>query len=247
MHLSRMTCTGRSTGAGTSDACPDCNEYIGSSHDECVFIIGPVVGSLFRFNFGVRMRKVLKAIMVLSITVAVMAVCVTGACWYASENIVKVVGRSMHPTYANGDLLITKDSGSNAPRDSVVILHRPSAWNLGHSDSDGHDIVKRVVAVSGDRIVLDRDGRLLDGDTGDVIDSLETSVSLPECRASKDRELVVPQGHVLIRGDNVNNSYDSRWAWCNGEDPLVPVSDVERIVTGVIPVGRTMSTITKHE
>lgn len=181
-------------------------------------------------------RNVLRWTLVFTVTFGL----AFGASALMASRLTRVSGDSMNPTYMDGDLLTTKTmSGSDdaVAEDDVVILRKPKTWTLNHEDKTP-DIVKRVVAVGPTVLRMDGDGKIHSMESGDdPVDAREDDVDLAECRTGASRVLSVPEGYVFIRGDNVNNSYDSRWAWCHDEDPLVPESSVLKVVTGRIPVG----------
>jgi signal peptidase I len=85
---------------------------------------------------------------------------------------VRVRGRSMHPTYRDGDLLLARRF-SAFTRGSVVVLHDPAGTAKPL-------LVKRVAAVAGERVPFPA------------------------------RERDVPDGFVVVLGDNPDESRDSR-------------------------------------
>lgn len=140
---------------------------------------------------------------------------------------------SMNNTLMQGDKLIaTKYSYVlTAPhRGDVVVFHAPpvALELLGqqYNQKDPVEYVKRVVAVPGDRVhILAGDGVYVNGArlhesyarslpnydfpvniTGDVtVNGRVRSALFPHIEG---RELVVPQGYVLVLGDNRNQSHD---------------------------------------
>ncbi|MFC0505024.1 S26 family signal peptidase [Micromonospora costi] len=95
--------------------------------------------------------------------------------------VTEVHGPSMLPTYRDGDRLLTRRRAGGDPLSTgqVVVLRNPRPPGLPGS-STGPWLVKRIVAVAGDR--------LLPGMPGGH----------------------VPDGYVLVLGDNIAQSLDSR-------------------------------------
>jgi len=111
---------------------------------------------------------------------------------------------SMAPTLAIDDrVLVNKLSYDlhEVHRGDLVVFERPA------SEADGtvKDLIKRVVAVEGDR-VESRDGRLVVN--GEIND--EPYVA-PGAETSGVDGQTIPPGHVFVMGDNRENSRDSRF------------------------------------
>lgn len=164
-----------------------------------------------------------------------------------------VTGSSMKPSYYNGDLLIGKGKRGvfndkrgaiNNPVDSTVVIVKTGTWK-----TDAGNIVKRVIASHGDKITIDRQGRIHKGSSVNdpLVDKRENDYD-SGCEVMDGKQdgktITIPSGKVFVRGDNVSVSADSRHAFCQGEKYLVDVSDVEAIVTAVIPLGRLSVMVT---
>ncbi|HIV57632.1 MAG TPA: hypothetical protein H9902_06710 [Candidatus Stackebrandtia faecavium] len=131
-------------------------------------------------------------IAVAGITIVVVIV-LTVAHWRRTKVLVIVDGNSMLPTYRDGDRLLVKRDRTAHVREGQVIALAPE-----HVDEDGrvvpaHEVgdgsmwfIKRVAAAPGDRVPTH-------------IDAL----------SSQEGE-VVPDGCLVILGDNASESYDSR-------------------------------------
>lgn len=108
-----------------------------------------------------------------------------------------VRGASMEPTLRDGDRLVVDRldrSLGGIARGDVVVLRNPG--------DTGVDFVKRVVGLPGDRVAL-RAGRLL-------VDGREVG-DFEHVRDDCDMaELLVPDDHVFVLGDNRPVSADSR-------------------------------------
>ncbi|MCE5254785.1 MAG: signal peptidase I [Actinomycetia bacterium] len=107
---------------------------------------------------------------------------------------------SMEPTLLEGDrILLSRLTYHFRDPESgdIVVFHSPV--------TEGEDLVKRVIAVAGDRVAI-RDGSLyINGERRDEPYLMEQGF-----RGEMD-ELVIPEGRVFVMGDNRNNSGDSRY------------------------------------
>jgi len=105
-------------------------------------------------------------------------------CHVALEYVAGIViceGESMEPTLSTGDIILTDQITprlGQLNRGDIVVARSPR--------KPREHICKRVIALSGDSIAINR----LDG----------TLASMP----------IVPRGHIWVEGDNSSNSADSR-------------------------------------
>jgi signal peptidase I len=101
-----------------------------------------------------------------------------------SWTVITVVGSSMEPTYHDGDRVAVRKTARIAAGD-VVVVQRPSGepgWPDAEIREGGRWLIKRVAAVAGEPVP-------------DVI-------SIPDT--------VVPEGRLVLLGDNAAASFDSR-------------------------------------
>lgn len=130
-----------------------------------------------------------------------------------------VSGSSMEPALSDGDLILfNKDK--EFERGQLVLFQKPISWPVTNQIM-GNDVVKRIVAVPGDR--LEFQGR------GFTVNGLAVSPLLPEtpCSAPNYSE-IIPEGQLFVLGDNRSVSLDSQRVYCLGVSSfLVPVELVE--------------------
>ena len=131
----------------------------------------------------------------------------------------------------------------------VVVFKRPGTWNqseftsnrssnafvswlqdigaaFGLASPDEDDVVKRIVAVGGQRVECcdDKNRVLVDGTPLDEPYVYWTPTAEP--RQASFAPITVPDGMLFVLGDNRNNSSDSRYQGGGGPNGLVPVDNV---------------------
>jgi len=107
---------------------------------------------------------------------------------------------SMQPTLLEGDrILISRLTYHfRDPKPGDIIVFRSPV-------NEGDDLVKRIVAVAGDRVAVKNGVLYVNGEPKDEPYLLERPF------AGDMAEEVVPPGKVFVMGDNRNNSGDSRF------------------------------------
>lgn len=115
--------------------------------------------------------------------------------------VVAVNGSSMVPTLNSGDRLLVQSSLFQMERGDVVVIDSYIEY--------GKPLVKRVIAVGGDRVDIN-------AETGEVFVNgqlLDEPYIAEATRQKGDMEfpLTVPEGYLFVMGDNRMHSTDSRY------------------------------------
>ena len=116
----------------------------------------------------------------------------------------EVIGNSMHPTYQNGEYLMANKllyKFKEPQRGDVIIFKY----------SDTQDFIKRVIGLSGDKVML-KDGHIYINDKlVDESSYLSNSIYTNGGEFLHEGETItVPEGQYFVCGDNRPHSSDSR-------------------------------------
>ncbi|MBW3574248.1 MAG: signal peptidase I [Actinobacteria bacterium] len=120
---------------------------------------------------------------------------------------------SMFPTLHQDDrVLVNKLSYDlhEVNRGDVIVFER-----LPDQGGDIKDLIKRVIAVGGDRIEA-RDGRVFVNDV-----AIDEPYVAPGAETTNLEAQTVPAGHVFVLGDNRDDSRDSRFFGPLPEDLII--------------------------
>ena len=122
---------------------------------------------------------------------------------YAVQTV-HVLGTSMFGTLHDQDLLVASKISYklHAPQRGDIIIFKPP-------NDDARDFIKRVIAVPGDRLRIDKGTVYINGE---VLKEpyLPERWTLNNTWPTDGREVIVPPDHYFVLGDNRNHSSDSR-------------------------------------
>lgn len=135
-----------------------------------------------------------------------------------------VLGESMAPTLHNGQFYLLDRS--------YYRRHQPSRNEVLVFKRNGVRYVKRVAAVAGDRIFVNRNRDLAKDEVifAGEVDRLNTIArKWPQFRSIKPVTRTVPEGHCYVLGDHLSCSEDSR------DLGFIPVEQIEGRVLFTTP------------
>lgn len=145
-----------------------------------------------------------------------------------------VSGDSMLPTLDDGDYLIIYRLAyalDDPEPGDVVVFHT----DLTTTDGIKKDLIKRVIAVPGDRIIIEGGEVYVNGDLLD-----EDYIYEDQTRGTVD--MLIPEGYIFVMGDNRGVSLDSR----NPSVGLVPVEEIlGKVVLRLFPFNKFGSIYTE--
>lgn len=120
---------------------------------------------------------------------------------------VVVDGTSMVPTLGDGDVVIIHNFAYTPQRGDIVVVQADNFKNQKTGEM-GEPIIKRIIGIGGDEITFDtKNGTVIRN--GEVLDEPYTSDKTYSSGSIKG-SIIVPEGEVLVLGDNRPLSRDSR-------------------------------------
>ncbi|MBO7222087.1 MAG: signal peptidase I [Clostridia bacterium] len=129
---------------------------------------------------------------------------------------IPVGGDSMLPTLTGG-VYHVDDNGKVVPvtKGDTLILNKVAKINRGDIvvfdvDWQSDPLVKRVIAVAGDTVLINNDGKVYVNGVPLEEDYIQGITYTTNGEA--ELSITVPEGHIFCLGDNRENSHDSRSA-----------------------------------
>jgi signal peptidase I, bacterial type len=145
------------------------------------------------------MKKFLSWTVVIALSVALVAIVAFIALYI---NVVGVFGESMQNTLQSGDFVMVENFFYNPQHGDIVMVHKKDKQS-------SFPIVKRVIAVAGDTINLNRgNGEVYLN--GTLLNEPYIAETMSANYGNSDYPQTVPENHIFVMGDNRNHSEDSR-------------------------------------
>jgi len=135
--------------------------------------------------------------MLLIFTTALLIIILSGQV-FSEEKTYTVMGESMAPALKRGDRVIVESQAEPLKKGDLVAIKFKNSTS---------PIVKRIIAVEGDRLEIRKGTILLNGKPVRSIDAKRWQSTVNQLEHYK---WVVPPDNIFVLGDNPRNSRDSR-------------------------------------
>lgn len=122
-------------------------------------------------------------------------------------SILYVNGDSMQPTYFDKDIVVVKKTKVPKKND-LIVFELPKSWGPGSKK-----LIKRVFALENDKIILDHP----------IVELNDTKFdfSNKKCASKEFQEVELKSGEYFVVGDNIENSNDSYFQFCEGNNDFI--------------------------
>ena len=138
-----------------------------------------------------------------ALSVVISAIFIIALVFTFGFRLVGVSGSSMIETLQDGEwLIVTPYYDEPVYGDIVISTHRLETMG---------PIVKRVIATEGDTVDMDNEGNLYVN--GEKLDESSYTIPVGSIRGDLSYPVTIPEGHVMLCGDNRPWSSDSRYSY----------------------------------
>lgn len=122
---------------------------------------------------------------------------------------ISVPTKSMYPTIKPGDKIWTLriHDISKIKRGDIIVF-----WNKELREP----LIKRVIGLPNDKVIINEDGTL-------IVNGERLDINYSTSKGEKVGEYIVPYGSYFFLGDNLADSFDSRY-W---QDPYIDKEDIQ--------------------
>lgn len=202
---------------------------------------GSASGGNSSSDLGITLREVFHWLVVPVLIVVVLR------CFFFGMYVIP--SASMENTLGIGDRVVTSRiaaSRGDIKRGDIIVFKDPAGWLSVSTTETGSDyLIKRVIGVAGDRVACEGNGAPV---TVNGVEVDETSYLRPGADPSEFAfSVTVTDGNLFVLGDNRANSADSRYHTGDGNNGLVPVSDVVGVALAVYWPISDMKALKNHE